>query len=475
MAQVALSSLFVGLLVASSTQWTPMSVAQGLSQKAALTAGAPTTPDSFAELAEQMGPTVVNIQVTKAAPVGDFSGMPDFDGPSGEFFRRFFRDRMPQPHPMQGSGSGVIMSQDGYILTNNHVVEGAKEVTVTMADSQVYKAKVVGHDPKTDLAVLKIDPKAALPVAPMGNSTDLKVGEWVVAIGNPFGLGHTVTAGIVSAKGRVIGAGPYDDFIQTDAPINPGNSGGPLFNMRGELVGINTAIVASGQGIGFAIPIDLAKPLIPQLMTTGEVTRGYLGVSIQSVTPELAKAMKLEERQGALVSEVVSGGPAAKAGLHQGDVIVDFNGTTIKDARDLPAVVARTPVGEEVTVTLHRDGKLQKVPVTVGKLPSEKVASAESGQTAQSQWGLQLQEVTPQVARQRGLDERSGVVIVGIQPGSPAERAGLQRGDVIREVNRQPVTSVQEMRDAIAKADNQDALLLLVQRDQGSVFVAMAK
>jgi serine protease Do len=477
MARVALSSLFVGLLVASSAQWTPMSVAQGLNQKAALTAGAPTMPGSFAELAEQLGPTVVNIQVTKVAPAGDFSGMPDFDGPSGELFRRFFRDRISQAqqHPMQGSGSGVIMSQDGYILTNNHVVEGVQEVTVTMADTQVYKAQVVGHDPKTDLAVLKINPKAALPVAPMGNSTDLKVGEWVVAIGNPFGLGHTVTAGIVSAKGRVIGAGPYDDFIQTDAPINPGNSGGPLFNMRGEMVGINTAIVASGQGIGFAIPVDLAKPLIPQLVATGEVTRGYLGASIQSVTPELAQAMQLEERQGALVSEVVSGAPAARAGIRQGDIIVDFNGTTIKDAHDLPAVVARTPVGEAVTVTLRRGGKTQTVSVTVGKLPSEKVTSEEASPAAQSQWGLQLQEVTPQMARQRSLDDTSGVIIVGIQPGSPAERAGLQRGDVIREVNRQPVQSAQEMRDAIAKADNPDTLLLLVQRDQGSVFVAMAK
>jgi serine protease Do len=241
------------------------------------------------------------------------------------------------------------------------------------------------------------------------------------------------------------------------------------------MVGINTAIVASGQGIGFAIPVDLAKPLIPQLVATGEVTRGYLGASIQSVTPELAHAMKLEEHQGALVSEVLSGGPAARAGLRQGDVIVDFNGTTIKDARDLPAIVARTPVGAEVTVTLYRDGKLQKVPVTVGRLPSEKVASAESSQTAQSQWGLQLQEVTPQMARQRGLHDTSGVIIAGVQPGSPAERAGLQRGDIIREVNRQPVQSVQEMRNAIATADNQDALLLLVQRDQGSVFVAMAK
>src|SRR5215475_9652671 len=355
---VALSSLFVGLLMASSVQWTPMSVAQGLDQKATRVVGMSAVPNSFADLAERLGPTVVNVQVTKVAPAGDVQGMPDMDGPAGEFFQRFFRDRMPQrePHRTQGSGSGVIISQDGYILTNNHVVDGAQEVTVTMADKQVYKARVIGRDDKTDLAVLKIAATGALPVAPLGSSTDLKVGEWVVAIGNPFGLGHTVTAGIVSAKGRVIGAGSYDDFIQTDAPINPGNSGGPLFNMNGEVVGINTAIVASGQGIGFAIPIDLARPLIPQLVSTGEVTRGYLGVNIQSMTPDLAKALKLEERQGALVAEVVPGGPAAKAGIRQGDVIVGFTGESIKSSHDLPATVAKTPIGEEVTVTLHRDG-----------------------------------------------------------------------------------------------------------------------
>jgi serine protease Do len=476
-AGVALSSLFVGLLVSSSMQWTPMSVAQEFGQTAAVSASTSTAPGSFAALAERLGPTVVNIQVTKVAPVGDFPGMPVPDGPSGELFRRFFRDRMPQPQPhrMQGSGSGVIISPDGYILTNNHVVDAAQEVTVTMADKQVHKAQVVGRDPKTDLAVLKIDAKGSLPVAPMGDSTGLKVGEWVVAIGNPFGLGHTVTAGIVSAKGRVIGAGPYDDFIQTDAPINPGNSGGPLFNMQGEMVGINTAIVASGQGIGFAIPVDLAKPLIPQLVKTGEVTRGYLVVSIQSVTPDLAQAMKLEERQGALVSEVVAGSPAAKAGIRQGDVIVGFNGTTVEDAHDLPAAVAKTPVGEEVTMTLRRDGETRKVAVTVGRLPSEKTSGEEPSQAAQSQWGVQLQEVTPQMARQHGLADESGVMVVGVQPGSPAERAGLRRGDIIREVNRQPVKSVQEVRDAIAKAGNQGSLLLLVKRDQGSIFVAMAK
>ena len=474
---VALSSLFAGLLVASSVQWTPMSMAQGLDQQAVRMAGTPTAPNSFAELAERLGPTVVNIQVTKVAPVGDSQGMPGLDGPSGEFFRHFFQDRLPQraPHRMQGSGSGVIISPDGYILTNNHVVDGAQEVTVTMADKQVYQAHVIGRDDKTDLAVLKIAAKGVLPVAPLGSSTNLKVGEWVLAIGNPFGLGHTVTAGIVSAKGRVIGAGPYDDFIQTDAPINPGNSGGPLFNMNGEMVGITTAIIASGQGIGFAIPVDLVKPLIPQLEATGAVTRGYLGVSIQAVTPELAKGLKLAERQGALVSDVVSGSPAAQAGIHRGDVIVGLNGEPLKDAHDLPALVAKTPVGERVMVTLRRDGQSQQVPVTIGKLPAERAASAESSQESQSHWGLQLQEVTPQMARQRGVAEASGVMVVGVQPGSPAERAGLQRGDIIREVNRQAVQSVQEVRDALAKADNQDAAILLVQRDQGSVFVAQAR
>jgi serine protease Do len=474
---VALFSLFIGLLVASRLQWANVSEAQGVGQSAATTAGTPAMPTSFAALVERLGPTVVNIQVTKVAPVAGMPWMQEPDGPHGELFKRFFKDmpQRPERFRTQGSGSGVIINADGHLLTNNHVVDGAKEVTVTLADQQVYQARVIGRDVKTDLAVLKIDPKQALPVAPMGTSADLKVGEWVVAIGNPFGLSNSVTAGIVSAKGRVIGAGPYDDFIQTDAPINPGNSGGPLFNMQGEMVGINTAIIAAGQGIGFAIPIDLAKPLIPQLVSTGEVTRGYLGVNIQSVTPDLAKAMKLEERQGALVSEVVPGGPAAQAGIRQGDVIVGFNGESIKGSHDLPAVVAKTPVGQEATVTLRRDGKTQKLPVMVGKLPSEQVAREDSGPTGQSQWGMQLQQITPQMARQHGLSDESGVMVVGVQPGSPAERAGLQRGDLIREVNRQPVQSVQDVRDAIAKAEHQDSLVLLVKRGQGSLFVAMAK
>lgn len=474
---LATSCFVVGLVVASSVQWPPALRAQDFSQSAGLTAGVATVPSSFADLVERLGPAVVNIQVTKVASVADAPTMPDLDGPSSELFRRFFRDRMPRPEPyrVQGSGSGVIISQEGYILTNHHVVERAQEVTVTTADKQVYQAQVVGRDAKTDLAVLKIEAKTALPVAPLGHSADLRVGDWVVAIGNPFGLGHTVTAGIVSAKGRVLGAGPYDDFIQTDAPINPGNSGGPLFNMHGEMVGINTAIIAAGQGIGFAIPIDLARPLIPQLVQSGAVTRGYLGVSIQSITPDLARAIQLEEGQGALVSDVVADGPAAKAGIRQGDVITDFNGQTVKDSRDLPAMVAETPVGQEVTVTLRRQGKTQEIPVTVGQLPSEARETEEPSPAAHSQWGLQLQEVTPQRARQFGLAAESGVMVAGVQPGSAAERAGLQAGDIIREVNRQPVRSVQEIRAALAKVANQDTLLLLVQRGQGSIFVAMAK
>jgi serine protease Do len=299
MMAVAASFFVVGLLVASSLPWTPTSMVQNLGQGSSQALETGALPSSFAPLAERLSPTVVNVQVTKTAPVGDFSAMPDLEGPYGELFKRFFRERMPRPEQrrMQGNGSGVIISPDGYILTNNHAVDGAQEVTVTTADQQTYKAQVVGRDGKTDLAVLKITGQGPWPVASMGNSADLKVGDWVVAIGNPFGLGHTVTAGIVSAKGRVIGAGLYGDFIQTDAPINPGNSGGPLFNIRGEIVGINAAIVASGQGIGFAIPIDLVKPWGPQLVKTGEVTRGYLGVSIQSITPELAKAMQLDARQ----------------------------------------------------------------------------------------------------------------------------------------------------------------------------------
>jgi serine protease Do len=425
-------------------------------------------------LAQKLSPTVVHIKVTKMSQGQGWQGSQGLEGPFGELFKQFFKDMPERPAlKQQGTGSGVIMSADGYILTNNHVVAGANAVTVTLADEQEYAASVIGGDPKTDLAVVKIAAKHTLPVATLGDSETLKVGDWVLAIGNPFGLDHTVTAGIVSAKGRVIGAGPYDDFIQTDASINPGNSGGPLINMQGDIVGINTAIVPYGQGIGFAIPINTAKPLIPQLVAKGAVTRGYLGVNLQTLTPELAKVLKVQDRKGALVSAVMAGSPAEKAGVQRRDVIVAFNNQKVENARDLAALVATTPVSKRVTVTVLRDGSLQTLPVTVSTVQSAEGQEVPAAHTAPGKWGMQLQEVTPEMARQRGLNTAHGVIVVDVQSGSPAAEAGIREGDMLLEVNRQLVHTVAEVQQALTHTDVQAPLLLLVEREQGRVFVAL--
>jgi serine protease Do len=474
---VALTFFLVGLVVASDLHWTGVSEAQSSATASQQQMAPSAKPGSFAELVKRLGPAVVNIKVTKVAKVRGWSGPESPEDPFGELFRRFFKDtpQFREQFKQQGAGSGVIISQEGYILTNNHVVEGAEQVTVTLANSQEYTAEVVGRDRKTDLAVLKVEPTESLPVATMGISDALQVGDWVLAIGNPFGLGHTVTSGIVSAKGRVIGAGPYDDFIQTDASINPGNSGGPLFNMQGEVVGINTAILPHGRGIGFAIPIDTARPLIPQLVTTGSVTRGYLGVGIQSVTPALATALKLQESGGVLVADVVPGSPAEEAGIRRGDVIVMYNDEPVEDARDLPTMVAATPVGEEVEVVVFRDGKKHELPLTVGKFPSEEHQAEEARQPSQGKWGLHLRDITPEMAQQHSLEVKEGALVVGVQPESPAEKAGIRQGDILVEMNHQPVTSVQDVKDVLAQVDDQDTLLLLVQRHRRSLYVALAK
>ncbi|MFQ5532421.1 MAG: DegQ family serine endoprotease [Candidatus Methylomirabilales bacterium] len=473
---VALSFLLVGLVVSSDLRWTGSSAAADIGVGAEVLAE-PADPSSFAELANKLGPTVVNIKVTKVEKIGGFQRPDAPEGPFKEFFERFYRDmpQLPENFHTQGAGSGVIISRDGYILTNNHVVEGAQEVTVTLKDKEEYTARIVGRDPKTDLAVLKIDANEPLPVAAMGDSDESKVGDWVVAIGNPYGLSNTVTAGIVSAKGRAIGAGPYDDFIQTDASINPGNSGGPLFNMRGEVIGINTAIIPFGRGIGFAIPINMAKPLIPQLVATGEVTRGYLGVTIQSITPELAKALNLEVKKGALVGDVVSESPAEKAGIRRGDVIVAFNDEAVKGARDLPRMVAATPVGEGATITILRDGTEHEIPVMVGKYPSETAKSEDSTKPAKGKWGMMLKDLNPRIADKLGLTDDHGVAVAGVRRGSPADLAGIRQGDVILEVNRQPASSVKEVKELFAKAGDEETLLLLVKRDRGSFYVALEK
>ena len=338
------SLIVIGFLVAAGFCRQGPPAASALVTESRSPSSAVQMPRSFADLTEMLSPTVVNIKATKIEKVRGFQSPNVPEGPFGDFFEHFFR-QMPQSpgnRPRQGAGSGVIISSDGYILTNNHVVEGATHLTVTMNNKEEYKAKIVGRDPKTDLALLKIDVGETLPSATLGDSEQLRVGDWVLAIGNPFGLKHTVTSGIVSAKGRIIGAGPYDDFIQTDASINPGNSGGPLFNMEGKVVGINTAIIPQGQGIGFAIPVNTAKPLIPQLIKDGEVTRGYLGVSIQTITPDLAKALRIKEQNGALVSDVVPGSPALEAGIKRGDLIIAYNNKRVGDSHDLPQLVAAT-------------------------------------------------------------------------------------------------------------------------------------
>ncbi|MGQ3686009.1 MAG: S1C family serine protease [Candidatus Loosdrechtia sp.] len=319
-------------------------------------------PQSFADLAEMVRPAVVNISaittvVVPGHPFREYFGR-DRGGPFEEFFRRFFGDIPDRELRQRSLGSGFIIDKEGFIITNNHVVERANEIVVKLADGREFKAKVVGRDPKTDIALIKISSLLrSFPALPIGDSDAMRVGDWVLAVGNPFGLEHTVTKGIISATGRVIGAGPYDSFLQTDAPINPGNSGGPLINLKGEAIGINTAIVAAGQGIGFAIPINMAGSIVNQLKERGRVARGWIGVSIQTVTPEIAEYFELKETKGILIGDVVPGGPADKAGIRRGDIIVRFDGKEIKDISDLPRIVAETPVGNMVDVVLLRGGE----------------------------------------------------------------------------------------------------------------------
>ena len=443
---------------------------------AASSASVAMVPANFSELAEKVRDGVVNIQVVKhvrnVAYNSRGSGNPfGEDNPFGNFFGPF-ADQNPQRAPEQkGVGSGFIMDKAGYIVTNNHVVEDADQIKVKLANGNEYNAKVIGRDPKTDVALIKIDGAANLHPLALGNSDQLKVGSWVVAIGSPFGLEETVTAGIVSAKGRVIGSGPYDNFIQTDASINPGNSGGPLIDTQGEVVGINTAILAEGRGIGFAIPINTAKDIATQLQDKGHVTRGWLGVGIQEMTPELAKSLDIKDNKGALVAQVVPGSPAEKAGIEQGDVIVEFDGKTVSASKDLPQIVASTPVGKSVTVKLYRSGKPidRDVKVTAMEDSSETSPASSSKKTL----GIAVQNLTPDIARQLGLRSETGVVVTQVEPDSPADKAGIQTGDIIREVNRKPVKDANDLVEKIDQAKDQNSVLLLVQRGQNNMFAAV--
>jgi serine protease Do len=430
-------------------------------------------PD-FINLAKKMRPLVVNISTVQVSEGGQgFSSPFGEEDPFSEFWRRFFGGPIPRgPQQQRSLGSGFIIDSDGSILTNNHVVENAQKIVVKLSDEREFEAKVVGKDPKTDIAVVKIDARGSLPIVSLGDSDRLEVGEWVMAIGNPFGLDSTITAGIVSAKGRHIGAGPYDDFIQTDASINPGNSGGPLINLRGEVVGINSAIFSrtgGNIGIGFAIPINLAKELLPQLKGKGKVTRGYLGVLIQKVTPDIAESLGLEKARGALVANVSKDGPADRAGIKVGDVIIEFDGKEIKDSNELPIIVARTAVNKKARLKVLRDKKEVTLAVAVGELKEEEVvASTEE----KGELGLAVQRVTPEMAESLGLERAEGVVITGITQGGPADEAGLRRGDVILEIDRKPVRNLADYKKAIGERKGK-GILFLVRRGDNTLFLAL--
>jgi serine protease Do len=426
-------------------------------------AGARTLP-SFASLADQVSKAVCSIKVVAVQKATAPGGLEEFFGEENPFpgFRMPFPALPHGGFKRQGAGSGFIVRNDGLILTNNHVVEDP--------------AKVIGRDPKTDLAVVKIEPKGTLPAANLGDSDQLRVGDWVMAIGNPFGLSETVTAGIVSAKGRVIGSGPYDNFIQTDASINPGNSGGPLFNERGEVVGINSAIFSQSGGnvgIGFAIPINLAKSLLPELETKGSITRGWLGVAIQKVTPELAQSLDLDDNHGALVADVTADGPADQAGIKRGDVIVRYDGKQVKESTALPALVAVSPVGTTVPVEVVRKGKTKTFDVTIAKLQDDS-AKEDDATPHKGKWGLALREVRPEDRERLGLKKGEGVVVADVQADSPAAEAGVQAGDVILQVNQTPVSSPDEVKEEAAKVSGDKPLLLLLRRGEGdSRFAAL--
>jgi serine protease Do len=435
---------------------------------------------NFADMAEQLKPAVVNISTTQVVK----GPQPGMDGalprrPSGEcdllneFLERFFGGSSAQRKVHQESlGSGFIIEKNGYIATNNHVVENATDIKVSLSDLEEFDAEVVGSDPQTEVALIKIEAQRELPVAPLGDSDKLRVGEWVGAIGNPFGLGQTVTAGIASAKGRTIGTGAYDDFIQTDASINPGNSGGPLFNLHGEVVGINTAIVATGQGISFAIPINLAKEVLTQLREKGRVTRGFLGIQMQQVAPELARSFGMEWRRGALVAYVQPDSPGARAGIQEGDVILEFNGRPIVDMHEFPRLVANTPPGSEAGVKLIRQGQERYVLANVGDVPEEPPQASEDTIFG-VELGLTVQERMSDIAQELGLRNRQAIVVTAVEEGSSADEAGLRPGDLILEVNRQQVTNLHDFRVALGHTIDMKSVLFLLRRGENTLYVAL--
>ena len=447
----------------------------------------PLASNIFVEIAKKQNPAVVNVSTKAKAETAHKNfrvprpgpGQNKSPDPFRDFYDRFFSER-PNQRPKRGMGSGFVIDKEGHILTNHHVIEGADEIVVILDDNgteKEYTATLVGSDPKTDIALIKINRESGdnkdFPFLRLGSSENLEVGEWVVAIGNPFGLSHTVTVGVVSALGRSIGAGPYDEFIQTDASINPGNSGGPLINIEGDVIGINTAIISGNTGgnvgIGFAIPIDIAKGILKDLRERGTVTRGWLGVMIQKITPDLAKSFGLSQSEGALIGDVIPDGPAAKGGVKRGDVIVMFDGQQVKDMEDLPKIVAATRPNSVVDVEVIRDGSRMTLSVSIELLED----SQETVVAKADPLGLQVQDITEELAQSLKLESVAGVLVSDVTAGNAAAEAGIRRGDVISEMNRSIVKDMRDYQNLMASVQKGSSVLFLVKRGGSTIYIAV--
>ncbi|MCE9625267.1 MAG: DegQ family serine endoprotease [Deltaproteobacteria bacterium] len=465
----ALLSVGIGLGIAVKLDWLQPSTAQSdISPSSSLPyAMGGRAPGSFADLTKQVQAAVVNISTSKTLQLRGRSPDPYYQ----DYLDRYFQAN-PGQRRQNSLGSGFILNKDGYILTNNHVVSGSDEIQVRLSDGRTFEAQMVGSDNKTDIAVIKINAHESLPTVALGNSDGIDIGDWVLAIGNPFGLTQTVTAGIVSAKGRVIGAGPYDDFIQTDASINPGNSGGPLFNLKGEVVGINTAVVASGQGLGFAIPINMAKQVIPQLIKGQRVERGYLGIGLQEVTPELTQALGLEKPEGALVAQVYEGSPANQAGIQAGDLILSLNGHPIQKTNDLPILVSQAEIGSEVAMQVLRRGERKDFKVKIAS--QDKINQAVATSTANggnlTNIGLEIRDVNPVETQRNGLLPGQGVTVTSLDDRSAAASVGLQPGDVILKLNDRPVIGSQDFLKSSQVLKQGQMVRMLVKRGPMTSF-----
>lgn len=436
------------------------------------------TSKAFSEIVNAVSPTVVNISTTK---IMRRDALPFSEDPFFDFFKPFHDFGLPKKWKEQNLGSGVIVSNDGYIITNNHVIEKSEEIQVTLYDKRTFKGKVVGADPKTDIAVVKISADN-LPTAPWGDSDKLQVGEFVLAIGNTFGLSHTVTMGIISAVGRAnVGIADYEDFIQTDAAINPGNSGGPLVNIKGELIGINTAIFSKSggyQGIGFAVPSNMARLVLDQLMKQGKIVRGWLGVTIQDMTPELSRNFGLKNSNGALVSDITKGSPAEKAGIVRGDIILEFSGKEIKSVGGLRNMVAQSKIGSQVTIKILRNSKEHAITAVIAELPKEAAGAPQELPSPDirrnSLSGITVMELTKEIARQLGISTgEKGVVVVKVEQGSEAEDSGIKKGDVIHEVDKKKIRGIEDFNRIASSIEPGTPVLLFVNRGGRLFYVAI--